>query len=162
MGARVGEEPVLATGGDDGTVQLWDPHRGEPRTVFFPGGTDSRTTGRTLWGAWARVDDEPVLATGGDDGTVALWDQRGQRDHRLAPLDALRGGFPTRLGLKHTGAVQCGAWARLADEPVLATGGDDAIVRLWSLNHIFPQPIPLIDTGPVLWGAWARVGEEPD
>ena len=62
-------QPVLATGGGDGTVRLWDPIEraalGEPLTGH---------TGGVTWGAWGRVDGQPVLATGGSDGTVRLWD----------------------------------------------------------------------------------------
>ena len=67
--AVVEGRPVLATGGDDGTVRLWDPStrapQGEPLTGH---------TGPVQWGAWAVVEGRPVLATGGHDGTVRLWD----------------------------------------------------------------------------------------
>jgi WD40 repeat protein len=72
--------PVLATGGDDRTVRLWDPIERTP--------LGDPLTGHTLpvrWGAWGslRALDQPrpphlpaiwpVLATG-DDRTVRLWD----------------------------------------------------------------------------------------
>ena len=60
---------MLATGGDDGTVRLWDPaeqRQGPPLTGH---------TGSVLWGCWGQVGGRPVLASGGDDGTVRLWDR---------------------------------------------------------------------------------------
>ena len=61
---------MLATGGEDGTVRLWDPAAGA-RAVARP-----LTGHRPGWGgvAGGRSDGRPVLATGGDDGTVRLWD----------------------------------------------------------------------------------------
>jgi WD40 repeat protein len=57
-----------------------------------------------------------VLVTGGSDGDVRLWDP----EHRTA-LGALVG---------HTGWVLWGAWGRIGDRAVLATGGHDGVVRL--------------------------------
>jgi transcriptional regulator with XRE-family HTH domain len=64
---QVDGQPVLATGGDDGSVRLWDPRArapiGDPLT-----GHD----GSVNWGVWGRFGDQPLLATGGDDGSVLV------------------------------------------------------------------------------------------
>ena len=56
----------LATGGEDGTVRIWDAATGQQRAVL---------TGHTGWvTAVAVAPDGSWLATGGDDGTVRIWD----------------------------------------------------------------------------------------
>ena len=108
---RLGDRPVLASGNDDGTVQLWDPERDEEL--------------RTLTGhargvfavAWGQLGDRPVLASGNDDGTVRLWDP--ERDEELRTLTG------------HAQGVSAVVWGQLGDRPVLASGGDGT-VWLWN------------------------------
>ena len=65
---QLGDRPVLTSGGNDGTVRLWDPERGvELRTL-------TGHTGMVRAVAWGQLGDRPVLASGGHDGTVRLWD----------------------------------------------------------------------------------------
>src|SRR5690349_2005778 len=66
---RVGDTPLLATGGLDRTVRLWDPATGTARGEPLAG-----HTGSVLWGAWGQVAGTPLLATGDSDGTARLWD----------------------------------------------------------------------------------------
>jgi hypothetical protein len=65
----VDDRPVLATGGNDETVRLWDPVAqaalGAPLTGH---------TSMVRWGNWGVVDGRPVLATGGNERTVRLWE----------------------------------------------------------------------------------------
>src|SRR5688500_85540 len=61
----VGGRPILATGGDDGTVRLWDPVAGTPSGPPLTGHTSA-----VNWGAWTAVDGRPILATGDLDDTV--------------------------------------------------------------------------------------------
>ena len=141
---RVENRPVLATGGYDGTVRLWDPTAraslGEPLIGH---------TNWVLWGAWGQVGDRPVLATGGYDGTVRLWD----------PVARTPLGEPL---IGHTNWVLWGAWGQVGNRPVLATGGGDGTVRLWDPVARTPLGEPLIGhTNWVLWGAWGRVEDRP-
>jgi hypothetical protein len=95
----------LASGGDDGTVRLWDTARGvETLRLDVHGGPVL---------ALAALADSR-LASGGDDGTVRLWDTA-----RAAETACLI-GYGSRVR----------ALAALADD-LLASGGDDGTVRLW-------------------------------
>jgi WD40 repeat protein len=101
---------LLASGGDDGAVRLWDLDAGAPA-----GGP---LTGHAGWvlavAAFATAEGQARVASGGDDGTVRLWD----------PAAGKQVG---RTLTGHTGPV----WAVAAGPGLLASGGDDGTVRLW-------------------------------
>jgi WD40 repeat protein len=79
----VGGTPMLASGGGDGTVRIWDPSAGRiVRSVR----TDH--DGAVAAVALARMHGRSVIITGGDDGTVRMWDSRDGRQigaHALFP-----------------------------------------------------------------------------
>jgi hypothetical protein len=141
----VADRPVLATGGEDGTVRLWDPVAGAPIGAPLTG-----HNGTVWWGAWSLVADRPVLATGGNDGTVRLWDPVAGTPIG-APLTGHTGGGP-----------EWGAWGLVADRPVLATGGVDGTVRLWDPVAGTPIGAPLTGHNGTVWcGAWSLVADRP-
>ncbi len=147
--ATVDGRPILATGGSDDTVRLWDPATNTPLGPPLTG-----HTGGVRWGAWATVDGRPILATGGNDDTVRLWDPATN-----TPLG------PPLTG--HTGPVWWGAWATVDGRPILATGGSDDTVRLWDPATNTPLGPPLtghtggVWSGGVWSGAWATVDGRP-
>lgn len=55
----------LASGGDDGTVRIWDAATGQQRAVL---------TGQSGVEAIAVAPDSSWLASGSHDGTVRIWD----------------------------------------------------------------------------------------
>ena len=98
------------SGGDDGTVRVWDLDTGEPLHTLA--GHDGQV------GAVAVSADGRRAVSGGDDGTVRVWDlDTGQ------PLHALAG---------HDGPVR--AVAVSADGRRAVSGGDDGTVRVWDLD----------------------------
>ena len=114
FGAGVGGRSLLASGGGDGTVRLWDPATGAPvgEPLTIPGGVGPVAFGT---GAGGRS----LLASGGGDGTVRLWD----------PVTGAPVGEPLT---GHTSTVQSVAFGTGAGgRPLLASGDWDGTVRLW-------------------------------
>jgi WD40 repeat protein len=66
---------LLASGGMDGAVRLWETHFGSPRA---PGGQPLATLEGHTGGVWGVVlsADGRLLASGSFDGTVRLWETR--------------------------------------------------------------------------------------
>ncbi|WP_268252671.1 WD40 repeat domain-containing serine/threonine protein kinase [Streptomyces alanosinicus] len=111
---------LLATGGNDGVVLLWDPtarQRVGPPLIANAG---------QIW-AMAFSPDGSLLATGGKGGAVSLWDTATR--HRVTSLAVQR---RTRwLGRRQT-ALDGGVFAMAfsPDGSVLATGGIREVL-LW-------------------------------
>lgn len=99
---------VVATGGEDGSVALWE-QTGAAR------GQRSAHTGHV--NALATSPDGALLASAGDDGAVRLW--------------GLPDGMPRGELLGHEGPVLALAFA--PGGALLASAGWDGTVRLWGL-----------------------------
>ncbi len=103
---------VLASGGTDGTVRVWDPatgqQLGEPLTGHRQGVESV---------AFGVLEGRVVLASGGRDKTVRLWD----------PATGQQLGEPLT---GHRERVESVAFGEVQGSTVLASGGWDG-VRLW-------------------------------
>ncbi|MGK5639087.1 TIR domain-containing protein [Streptomyces sp. URMC 126] len=138
---------LLATANDDDTVRLWYRSTGAQAMTF----ADHRGRVRSL----SFTSDGSLLATGCDDSRVRLWDIMGNRlraeltghtdrvyavvhgagDAWLASASwdgqaiVWRDDRPHRRLLGHTGRL----WTAAAhpSRPLLATAGDDRVIRLW-------------------------------
>lgn len=68
---------VLASGGNDGTVRIWDPQSGQPTRTMLAGSAVAALCPIT-------VDGRTLVASAGADGVVVLWDpESGGRRHTL-------------------------------------------------------------------------------
>ncbi|WP_159846639.1 hypothetical protein [Nocardia sp. CY41] len=112
FGTRADGGLLLASGGDDGTVRVWDPETGESLGPPLSGHTDE------VYGVafGTRADGGLLLASASRDETVRLWDpDTGQ------PLGSPLSG--------HTDVVRSVAFGTRADGGLLlASGSDDGTV----------------------------------
>jgi WD40 repeat protein len=136
---------LLASGGQDGTLRLWDPVTGtaigDP-LAGHTGAVESVAFGVTAGGRLR-------LASGGRDETVRLWD----------PVSCGAVGKPLA---GHTGVVESVAFGTAADGRLqLASGGRDGTVRPWNpvscraagkplASH--PQPVDSVAFGVTAGG----------
>ena len=115
FGTGADGRPLLASGGEDRMVLLWDPATGDPVGAPLRGHTGWVQS--VAFGAGA--DGQPLLASGGRDEIVQLWDPA-TGDPVGAPLQG------------HVGGVQSVAFGAGVDgQPVLASGANDGTVRVW-------------------------------
>ncbi len=113
---------LIAAGGTDRTVRLWDVATGQPRGGPLGGHTEAVT-------GVAFSPDGKLLASASSDHTVRLWDVATGNPH----------GQPL---LGHTDQVTMVAFS--PDGRLLASVGNDHIVRLWDVATGSPHGQPLI------------------
>lgn len=104
----LGRNGLLAEGGDDHLIRLWDAPTGQALGV---------RTGHGNGPVWAVCADGTNAYSAGADGTVHAWGLPGGED-----LGSVSGGG---CGLT---SVAC---ARVAGRALVAAGGDDGVVRVW-------------------------------
>ena len=131
--------PMLASGGEDGTVRRWNATTGAPVGDPMTGHTRS-VTALTAWSG----PDGPMLASASEDRTVRRWNAT-----TGAPVgDPMTG---------HTSPViALAAWSG-PDGPMLASASEDRTVRRWNATTGAPVGDPM--TGHTDWvralAAWS-------
>jgi WD40 repeat protein len=104
---------VMATGGDDGIVRIWEPTTGS-LVRALTGHSDRIRSAKFGYG----LDGQLLLATGSFDKTARIWNPE-----TGAALNALSG---------HTAAVDGVTWGYHPDgQPLLTTVGQEGTGRIW-------------------------------
>ena len=141
------------TGGQDGSVRVWDPRTGRTWAVLY--GTTGAVNGLDV------SEDGGVIAAAGADGAVRIWElpidvlETARRTmtalsflQPIVPAAIIRPRFT--LDRAHAGGALCVAFAH--DGKTFASGGADGKVRLWELP---PRHPPALDAA-VAGGAAAQ------
>jgi len=129
---------LLASGGMDGSVRLWNPATGQPiGAPLQTGGQDGVTS-------VAFSPDGKLLANGGIDGTVQVWN--------------VATGQPIGAPLRASAVNGAPAVAFSPDGKLLASAGFDGTVRLWQValfTHTYATYAALCaDAGPPTRPEW--------
>ena len=128
---------TLATGGDDGTVRLWD--------VATQQQIGAPMTASSIVNSVAFSPDGTSLATAGGDGTVQLWD--------VATQEQIGAPMPADSSSVHSVAFS-------PDGTTLATGGDDGTARLWDVATQEQIGVPMTaSSGKAYSGAFSPDGK---
>lgn len=123
---------LVASGGQDRVVRIWEHRTGVMRNALFAGHRD------WVWAVGWHPEGR-LLASGGDDGGVRLWDGlTGERQFRLEG---------------HAAGIRSLSWS--PDGRLLATGGRDGRVVLWEVEGLqqlaawdFPGPVATVGFDP--------------
>ena len=129
-----GGRSLLASGGADGTIRLWNPGTGAPASEPLPGHSDVRALCPVTL-----VQGGSFIASGDSDGQLIIWDCVQKRPVR-GPFEA------------HGTQVSALSAVTVHDEPAwLASGDTSGVIQLWNLSSGRPRPTRLGgETGPIV------------
>jgi WD40 repeat protein len=120
------DSKLIASGGADGTVQVWNAATGS--TLFTYRG-HSGAVNTVAWQRGPSVSSwhEAYIASGGIDATVQVWSFGINGDTKNMLAMALQGELTIYRG--HTGPVTSVTWA--LDGQHIASGSEDGTVQIW-------------------------------
>lgn len=126
---RLGERTIAVTGGQDGTLRMWDL-RTRKRVGWRP---IASRQGEVQALATGKLNGRDIVVAGGRDGTVRIWDLGSRRS-----IGEMSG---------HRGAVMSVTVGVLNGRQVAVTGGADGAVRIWDLGTQRPMDPLAADHG---------------
>lgn len=128
------DRKLVATGGQDKTVRLWDPMTGQQLAVVAGHGA-----------AVVAIEFSPngaVMATGGIDGRIRFWDVKSRTERGM---------------MQGKSRVQCVSFS--PDSKLLASGDDEGILRILNVENAKPEAVIKDHAGTVFCVAFTRKGD---
>ena len=138
---KLNRRPVVVSGGDNGTVRVWDLAHSQPIGEPLRG-----HQGEVSAVAVAELDGRPVIISGSWDTTVRVWDLASGRsvgEPQHAQQDTARLDPATDRQIGRLYSPQVRAAARLNGRPVTISGGEGDMVRIWDYHSGEPVGEPL-------------------
>jgi WD40 repeat protein len=121
---------IIVSGGNDGTVRVWDASTGNPTGTPITG-----HKGAVHALAIGRLQGRTIVVSGGDDKIVRVWDAST--------------GNPIGIPITgHKGAVHALAIGRLQGRMTIVSGAADGTVRVWDTGTGSPSGRPLKEAFP--------------
>jgi WD40 repeat protein/TPR repeat protein len=129
-----GGRSLLASGGGDGTIRLWNPGTGAPASEPLPGYSDVHALCPV-----PLAEGGSFVASGDSDGQLTIWDCGRKRPVR-GPFEA------------HGAQVSALSAVTVRDELAwIASGDTDGVIQLWDLSSGRPRSTRLgSETGPIV------------
>ncbi|MEU7748924.1 AAA family ATPase [Nonomuraea sp. NPDC049158] len=136
--------PIAVSGGEDGTIRIWDLHAFQPVGAPLTGHT-SAVSAITL----GELNGLPIVVSGSRDGSIRIWDLRAGKQ-----LDApLRDSGDTAFSL---------TIAQVDGTPAIVVGGESGMVESWNLSTRASLGTPLNGLSGFVDGvASGRLGATP-
>ena len=125
-------QPVAATGGDNGTIRIWNLDTPQPRVRPVPD-PPTRLKVNVCAIACTQVNGLPVAVTRWEDDTDEMWEWELTSQ---APVELRPTG--------HTGGVRAVACNQVHGRPMAVTGGRDATVRVWDMTSEEEAPFQIV------------------
>jgi eukaryotic-like serine/threonine-protein kinase len=153
-----GAPSTLATGGNDGTIRIWDAETGKENCIFMghdrtlsPGEGNPDGVAIVKWSP-----DGKLIASGGYDGTVRLWDTTSATKCNLLQ--------PLVIPAIHPSAMQHIDWNPTSDA-LLSTGSFNEL-PIWDAKSgkkldAIPCPLPYSENDPCTFATadWSSDGK---
>src|SRR5262249_33745102 len=138
------DEKEVLTGGDDGSVRVWDVNSGKHLREL------KGHVGPVTWLAYRPGNRHQVLSAGAD-GTLRLWDLDARQPGKPAKVDKADNPVKEVKPVKdvrefrefrdHTGRVNCVAFNNTG--ALAISGGEDRTVRVLQIDAAKPEGVPL-------------------
>lgn len=118
----------LVSSSDDKTLKVWSERNKDWKCVSTLSGYHERVVYDV---SWSKVNHH--IATAGGDNTICIFGEN--YDERMGDVNSVNFDLKCRQSAAHSNDINSIEWNPV-DKNLLASGGDDAVVRIWSFDPL--------------------------